>query len=836
MSVPDRLKELLDQNMVTGIDFVYVHGNQVTLDVYFLTPPATLSTSLVNNVLEDQIRIYSPSGGEHLPEVSVISVGWVVVDGRDVFQLTTASPGDFTLYKLYIDDSRIDPYFNNITFSFKANCKSDLDCKLPEHKCPLLAVGDPTVDFPVDYQARDFWSFRRALTDFASQRYPDWKDRLEADAGMMMLEVMSALGDELAYYQDRIAREAYLETATQRRSLRRHARLVDYNIHDGLGASTWLDVTVMTGQNGLLPAGTDIWAVADNGARIDYEIGRGLEEIAAGEDYAVYSERNTYEPHIWDEDDVCLFVGTTELFIKGHHARVNPTDVHCLTPGLWVLLKTSPTDASVRERAFMVRLVRVTNTEDPVFNESITHLVWEQEGALPFEMDMAVLEVRGNLVPVTAGKKEEAYFVIGRDPDDLGLPEEATGNLIRAVEREGPNGSVAYLLSLPNLVFSESEPSQSATRHSDSRQLVWLGDQASPSSARPEVQIEEVQYIGATWVTVSGRPWDWKRSLLGSPSSLSYSRDFTLDDGMWKRVVGYQRIGKEIEHSDYASGAGNTIRFGDGEFGLVPAEGTVFKVTYRLGNGRRGNVPAGTLSRVESGFGFIQAVTNPLPSDNGMDPETASEVRQQAPDAFRSITYRAVRPEDYAEAAERLSWVQRAGGVFRWTGSWLSAFVTPDPKDAVIVTELQRSELINQLERFRQAGREAHMLDPRYANLDLEITICVAPDAYRGEVKESVLEALLGDAPRVSASPFFFSPDNFTFGDPLDRSALEAVIQNVPGVRAVKGMKIRRRGWFDWQDFTELLQKVGKNEIIRVENDPLHPERGSLRLIMEGGA
>ena len=79
------------------------------------------------------------------------------------------------------------------------------------------------VDFPIDYLARDFWSYRKALLDFASLRYPDWTDRLEADSGIMMAELMSALGDEMAYYQDRVAREAYLETATQRRSIRKHA-------------------------------------------------------------------------------------------------------------------------------------------------------------------------------------------------------------------------------------------------------------------------------------------------------------------------------------------------------------------------------------------------------------------------------------------------------------------------------------------------------------------------------------------------------------------------------------------------------------------------------------
>src|SRR5262249_33281850 len=155
----------------------------------------------------------------------------------------------------------LDPYLAQIQFSFKAGCYSDIDCQESPHVCPPEAVIDAPVDFPVDYQARDFWSLRTALLDFASQRYPGWADRLEADAAVMLPGVMSALGDELAYYQARSAREASLETATQRRSLRRLARLVDYRIHDGLGATTWIDVTAKAA--GTLPAGTALYALRD---------------------------------------------------------------------------------------------------------------------------------------------------------------------------------------------------------------------------------------------------------------------------------------------------------------------------------------------------------------------------------------------------------------------------------------------------------------------------------------------------------------------------------------------------------------------------------------------
>jgi len=86
------------------------------------------------------------------------------------------------------------------------------------------------------------------------------------------------------------------------------------------------------------------------------------------------------------------------------------------------------------------------------------------------------------------------------------------------------------------------------------------------------------------------------------------------------------------------------------------------------------------------------------------------------------------------------------------------------------------------------------------------------------------------------ASPGLFNPDNFTFGTPLSRGALMAAIQDVSGVRAVERMRVRRRGYFHWRAFNEFALRVGSNELVRVTNDRLLPERGAVRLVMEGGA
>src|SRR5205807_10523674 len=118
-------------------------------------------------------------------------------------------------------------------------------------------------------------------------------------------------------------------------------------------------------------------------------------------------------------------------------------------------------------------------------------------------------------------------------------------------------------------------------------------------------------------------------------------------------------------------------------FGQLPLPGTSFDVLYRVGAGAAGNVAADAINQVDAaaaGPGVI-SVSNPLPAKGGRDAESLEQVRRLAPQAFRAKQFRAVRPGDYEAAAETLSWVQRAGTVFRWTGSWLTVFTTPDPLD-----------------------------------------------------------------------------------------------------------------------------------------------------------
>ena len=109
-------------------------------------------------------------------------------------------------------------------FTFKAGCPSALDCAAPE-PLPRPPGGGPAID----YLAKDYAQLpARAARTTRRLATRAWVERDEADLGMMLAELLSAVGDDLSYQQDRIAAEATLATATQRRSAVRHARLVDY--------------------------------------------------------------------------------------------------------------------------------------------------------------------------------------------------------------------------------------------------------------------------------------------------------------------------------------------------------------------------------------------------------------------------------------------------------------------------------------------------------------------------------------------------------------------------------------------------------------------------------
>ena len=87
--------------------------------------------------------------------------------------------------------------------------------------------------------------------------------------------------------------------------------------------------------------------------------------------------------------------------------------------------------------------------------------------------------------------------------------------------------------------------------------------------------------------------------------------------------------------------------------------------------------------------------------------------------------------------------MQNAGSAFRWTGSWLTVFTTPEPDGGGALNLYEELQLIQLLDRYRLAGDESDVLEPQYVGFDLVVTVCADRSAFRADVR-TVIQIELG--------------------------------------------------------------------------------------------
>ncbi len=176
------------------------------------------------------------------------------------------------------------------------------------------------------------------------------------------------------------------------------------------------------------------------------------------------------------------------------------------------------------------------------------------------------------------------------------------------------------------------------------------------------------------------------------------------------------------------------LRFGNGDQGEAPAPGTNFQVSYRVGNGTAGNVPAERILRTLNlpDPTILAGVRNPLPASGGIDPEPSALVKMLAPGAFRSGLLRAITADDYATIAEQYPGVQRAAATIRWTGGLREVLVAIDP----LGTDDPAPELIEEvaasLESFRRIEQDVKVVQGYYVGLDVAMDVTVQPNYFAG--------------------------------------------------------------------------------------------------------
>jgi hypothetical protein len=431
-----RKAAVLANPSVNGIDFLEVldqeavplgSPRQRTLLVHCLNPLTQAGWTTDNVMIE---------GGQ---SVTAITLDWVepalpgsppvvlnstgeeqayfasLADADKVLVVRTHVAGDFSTYTLRLVNSAIkaagdafnvtetlagfDSQLSEVAFSFKIECPPYFDCAPPAPDCPPSAAVPP----PINYLAKDYGTFRTTILDRLSQLLPGWSGTTEADLGVALAELIAYAGDHLSYQQDAVATEAYLETARRRVSLRRHALLVDYTVHDGSNARAWIQLQV-DGDGVFLNHATTRFYTYAPGMPASLAVGAGNEEAAilSGvqifqpmQDATLYVEQNRMSFYTWGDTGCCLPMGATEATLLGALVSLRPGDVLIFQEVVGPQTG-NPADADIRHRC-AVRLTQVAThdgqgnpLQDSLFDSAnpvlVTEIQWSTDDALPFPL------------------------------------------------------------------------------------------------------------------------------------------------------------------------------------------------------------------------------------------------------------------------------------------------------------------------------------------------------------------------------------------------------------------------------------------------------------------
>jgi hypothetical protein len=146
------------------------------------------------------------------------------------------------------------------------------------------------------------------------------KTRDDDDFSIALIDAWATVSDVLTFYQERIANEAFLRTATERRSLIELARLIGYRPRSGVAASTYFAFTLEDAQGApkraTIDLGTKVQSIPGPGEQP--QIFETIEKIDARAEWNALKPRMT-EPFIPQAHD-------TQVYLKGVTTGLKPGD------------------------------------------------------------------------------------------------------------------------------------------------------------------------------------------------------------------------------------------------------------------------------------------------------------------------------------------------------------------------------------------------------------------------------------------------------------------------------------------------------------------------------
>jgi Protein of unknown function (DUF3892) len=741
--------------------------------------PAVVTAHLnrpVGSLTPDRLVV---SGGRRLP-VPQYEVGFAGSEAEIRFR----GLGDHSPYVVELTDgggTPLHPFFATAEFRFTIDCETG-DCR----ESPVEARRERAQPPAVDLLTKDYNGFVDLLADWVKVRNPRIADLSPASFERLLLDVLAWSGDMHSYYQDRVANEAFVDTARQRFSLRQHAVLLGTRLDDGYAPTTVLafDVSV----SGFVPAGLHVRRrTLPDEVPVSFVVATGTRVLAENSSDRL---RVAAFPGAGDAE---LPVGATELLLWGHASQLRAGDRLGIVQGSFAQVVTLA-DAPQQ-------LVEPGWVEDP--SESfdpltdapaeVTRVRWAEPLATAVQpWGSQPLLLYGNIVDARYGAPRRAVVDAFANPQRDEVALRLTRRTSIVTRRSTGDGYLLRALRVPE----------------------WpvVHDDDGTGASVPAVEL-----------TISGDTWARVEHLHASRSyDLHYTAEADEEGAVW-------------------------LRFGDGVHGReveleTPEQPSAeLELRYRIGDAVAGNVGLGTLVEIVrpatgtdeqvalDALGDV-AVTNVLPATGGRSPHTLARTREALPTSLRhGPLQRAVALEDYATAAMQVPGAGRAtaragGGLFN------TVLVLVDPEGEDDLDEGLRQRVHEYVDGLRMTGREHVVLPAEYVPLEVELVVCAQPGFARHLVRERVLAEL---RPGSKERPGWFHPDRLSFGDAVRLGDLLAVVQGIAGVRSVTAALFRPLGDTIGADVRDVIL-LGRTKVARLDADPDYPENGTLEVRVVG--
>lgn len=809
---------------------------------------------IVGGLLRGQVKVTGVAQG---PEASSIV-------------LTVSPIGDYSTYTLGVFHKNIDPVFNEIDFKFRPGCFNNCG---PEWKPPAKPLTDPAID----YLAKDFDSFKHTLIAWMMKRVPGWQATSEADLDMVLIELFANAADELSDYQDRAMNEAYLGTARKRVSLTRHARLMDYHVHQGNQADTWLALNVRTpavigkgfqvwtGEESPLPDAIVFQGKEDRTVQFTLEDGDGslqddldnatvspgiisgfnLHGITVSASAFVSSQNPGMSWLISDSDNnhvhfIKRNAGKLEVWNPHLHNILNIMGLYTWSGSIPTLKAGSTTadlritDAGDKESAIIVEsLLRNGGVDKLLIQEWLN-----PENGIPAGRDRKKRQLVRLVVGDSKSNRERRATAM-RDPVTdqwfvrVNWVKEDALEYSYCYSTKCRTGIVEGVsLFHGNLIQVYHGDTKTATFREPGALLTGIGDLHFERSRKLEAicRIPSDQLLAYTDTPPGGE--------VPPRSTMEVEVEVGGSSDPWEEAI-------DLVHSDGSDEQGDhfivetdengrsLLRFGNGVNGRQLPDGAVVQCSYQVGRGPDGNIGPDTLVHCDGDlYSEVTALWNPFDVTNGRDPEPASEIIRRAPEAFRARQLRAVTLQDYVDRVEELDEVSRATARYLWTGSWRTLRIAVDPIGTTDLSTRLRKKIIDHLNALRLIGDDLEIRSPLFVPLDISLSVNVHPDYWREDIRE-VLEMEFSDGFTPEGKKGFFHPDRWTFGQELRDSHIHGRVQGIPGVDHINSLSLKRMNETT-PGITDRIE-VRANEIILVKNDPDHMEEGIIRFELNGG-